>query len=396
MNRLEAEAYLNTYRSGLLDNLVPFWLRHGLDEKHGGLLGGLDRDGSLLDTDKQLWQQGRFGWLMATLYNTVEPKAEWLAASDSALGFLRDHGFDADGKMFYLTTQDGKPLRKRRYVFTEGFCALGHAAYAKAAQDDAAAAMAVKCFDSYLDYSFTPGKMDSKWITENRPMQGLGPWMIVINVAQTLRDCIGHEPAQGWIDRAIETIEKEFMLPEYEAVVEVSAPGGKLIDHFDGRTMTPGHAIEAAWFILDESRHRGGDAELTRIGCTILDWMWKHGWDKQYGGLLYFVDIEGKPVQEYWHDMKFWWPQAELIIATLLAWKMTGDAKYQEQHRLAHNYFHTNFPDPEYGEYYGYLHRDGRISSHLKGNQFKGPFHIPRMQWYCMQLLEELLPTLEQ
>ena len=92
---------------------------------------------------------------------------------------------------------------------------------------------------------------------------------------------------------------------------------------------------------------------------------------------------------EYWQDMKFWWPHCEGIIATLLAWRMTGDPKYAERHRRIHEYAHRHFPDPEHGEWFGYLHRDGRLSTPMKGNHFKGPFHVPRMQWRCWKLLEE-------
>lgn len=94
------------------------------------------------------------------------------------------------------------------------------------------------------------------------------------------------------------------------------------------------------------------------------------------------------PVQEYWHDMKFWWPQAEAIIATILAYSLTGDKKYAEWHKLVHDWAYRFFPDPKNGEWFGYLHRDGSVSSTLKGNLWKGPFHIPRMKLISWQLLE--------
>lgn len=42
------------YRNVLLDDVVPFWLRHAIDSEHGGIFTALDRDGSLLDTDKSI------------------------------------------------------------------------------------------------------------------------------------------------------------------------------------------------------------------------------------------------------------------------------------------------------------------------------------------------------
>ena len=179
------------------------------------------------------------------------------------------------------------------------------------------------------------------------------------------------------------------MKPDLKAVMETVGPNGELIDHFDGRTLNPGHAIEAAWFIMREGQHRGNDPELIGVGAQILDWMWQLGWDEEYGGILYFRDVKGLPVQEYWQDMKFWWPQNESIIATLLAYQLTGDEKYAKWHEMIHDWAYAHFPDREHGEWYGYLHRDGRISVPLKGNHWKGPFHLPRMQFLCWKMLEE-------
>ena len=194
----------------------------------------------------------------------------------------------------------------------------------------------------------------------------------------------------SWIDGSIEEIERDFMKPEFEAVLETVGPNGEFIDHFDGRMMNPGHAIEAAWFILQEAQHRQGDQHLVQLGTTILDWMWRQGWDEAYGGLLYFRDVKGLPVQEYWQDKKFWCPHNEAIIATLLAYQMTGDPKYAQWHQMVHDWSYAHFPDPVYGEWFGYLHRDGRLSVPLKGNMWKGPFHLPRMQLRCWQILQEM------
>jgi N-acylglucosamine 2-epimerase len=132
------------------------------------------------------------------------------------------------------------------------------------------------------------------------------------------------------------------------------------------------------------------DDSLVEMGCRMLDWMWQRGWDNEYGGILYFTDLDGREVQEYWHDMKFWWPHNEAIIATLLAYQLTGDAKYADWHAQVHDWSHEHFVDREHGEWYGYLHRDGRISVPLKGNLWKGPFHLPRMQLVCWKILEEM------
>ena len=385
---------IRIYRDGLLEDVIPFWIRHSVDEEYGGYMFSVDRDGSLLDTDKAVWLQGRFAWMLATLYHTVEARPEWLRLAKHGIDFLDAHCFDDDGRMFFLVDRMGRPLRKRRYIFSETFTIIAYAAYAQATGDSARLNAAVDLFRRTTGYLTTPGVLPPKVNPDVRPMKGLAVPMILTATAQTLREC-GADPdlCASWIDSSIAEIERDFMKPEFRGVLETVGPNGEFLDHFDGRMLNPGHSIEAAWFILEEARVRGNDERLRALGTAILDWMWAWGWDQEYGGLYYFRDVKGLPVQEYWHDMKFWWPHNEAIIATLLAYSLTGDEKYARWHELVHEWTYARFPDPEYGEWYGYLHRDGRVSVPLKGTTWKGCFHVPRMQWKCWRILEDLRRT---
>jgi N-acylglucosamine 2-epimerase len=389
--RQRLDELIAIYRDGLLHDTLPFWINHCVDREYGGFMFALDRDGTIIDSDKGMWQHGRFTWLLATLYNTVEPREEWLALARHGIDFIRRYGFDDDGRMFFHVTRDGQPVRKRRYIFTETFGAAALAAYAKAAGDAQARQEAVDLFDLIVRHLVTPGLIPPKVNPEVRPSKSLAIPMIMIVTAQIMRETVQAAPIyEKWIDRSIGEIEQNFLKPEFEAVLETVGPNGEFLDHFDGRMLNPGHAIEAAWFILQEALYRGSDRRLIELGTTILDWMWQWGWDRQYGGILYFRDVKGLPVQEYWHDMKFWWPQNEAIIATLMAYHLTGDEKYARWHQRIHDWTYARFPDPEHGEWFGYLHRDGRLSSSVKGNLWKGPFHIPRMQLTCWKLLEQM------
>jgi N-acylglucosamine 2-epimerase len=391
------------YRNTLLKDVIPFWLRNGLDREHGGIFTCLDRDGSLVDTDKSIWFQGRSAWMFAALANTPEHAAheshapgrsELLEAARSCIGFLRSHGAGPDGKLYFSVTREGMPLRMRRYVYSESFAAIANAAYARATGDDRAVGDAVRFFDTYLHHSFTPGVMPPKY-EAGRPMTGIGPHMIGIATAQELRENLGDLKIRGrtcseWIDWSIAQIERNFLKPEHRALLEVAAPDGSVIDHHEGRTLNPGHALECAWFVMHEGALRG-EKRFVQMGLQILEWMWERGWDSAHGGLLYFTDLLGKPVQEYWHDMKFWWPHCEAIIATLLAWQLTGEARFATMHQQVHDWSFQRFTDPIHGEWFGYLHRDGRISSPAKGTLYKGPFHLPRMLWYCWLRLHRTL-----
>jgi len=381
---------METYKSGLLENILPFWIQHGIDWEDGGYTFCLDRDGSILDTDKGVWQTGRFAWMILTLYNEVEQKEEWLEIGLHGIDFLEKHCYDEKGKMYFIVDKKGDPVRMRRYVYSESFAAIAYAACFKATGNEKYRDKAREAFDLFLKYNSTPGLIPPKY-TEHREMRGMGVPMIGIVTAQELHQNLNDDSYTEYIDHWIKEIRDYFINFEYQAVMETVGPQGEFIDHFDGRLLTPGHALEAAWFILREAMHRDHDEELIRLGTTMLDWMWEIGWDKEFGGIYYFRDVLGLPVQEYWHDMKFWWPHNEAIIATLMAYQITDDQKYASWHKEVHDWAFKHFPDPDYGEWYGYLHRNGRISVPLKGNIWKGPFHIPRMYFMAWKICESLI-----
>lgn len=378
------------YRKDLVENIMPFWLKNGLDRVNGGVYTCLNRDGSLMDTTKSVWFQGRFAFVCSFAYNTIEKNQEWLDAAKSTIDFIENHCFDKDGRMYFEVMADGTPLRKRRYVFSETFAAIAMAEYAKASGDKTYAEKALKLFmDIGRFVANAEEYMPSKYL-DTLQAKGHSLVMILINTASRIREVVDNPILNQQIDESIESL-KDFMKPEFNALLEMVGPNGEFIDTCNGRVINPGHCIETAWFLLEEAKHRNWDKDLTNQALQILDWSWEWGWDKQYGGIINFRDCRNLPPQDYSQDMKFWWPQTEAIIATLYAYEATGDEKYLIWHKQISEWTYAHFPDEEYGEWYGYLHRDGTVAQPAKGNIFKGPFHIPRMMVKSFQLCNLLL-----
>ncbi len=377
------------YREDLVENIMPFWMQHGVDREHGGVYTCVDRDGTLMDTTKSVWFQGRFAYICAYAYNNIEQRAEWLDAAKSTIDFIEAHCFDTDRHMFFEVKADGTPLRKRRYVFSESFAAIAMAEYSKATGDKSYADKAMQIFRDMRRMLTTPGLLEPKYMP-TMEAQGHSITMILINVANVLRQVCDDPELEEQTDLSIKALAQYFIHPEYKALLETVGPKGEFIDTINGRTINPGHCIETSWFLLDVAE-RKGDKELQKLALQILDWSWDWGWDKEFGGIINFRDCKGFPQQDYSQDMKFWWPQCETIIACLYAYKLTGDEKYLERHRTISEWTYAHFPDHEYGEWYGYLHRDGSVAQPAKGNIFKGPFHVPRMMIRSHLLCNEIL-----
>jgi N-acylglucosamine 2-epimerase len=384
------QQWSSAYREDLLTNIMPFWMKNGWDRKNGGVYTCVNRDGSLMDSTKSVWFQGRFAFVCSFAYNTIERNPEWLEAAKSALDFIEKYCIDTDGHMFFEVTETGEPIRKRRYVFSESFAAIAMAEYSLATGDKLYAEKALQLFKRIKYLTETPGLLPPKYC-DNVKMQGHSLVMILINTASRIRKVINDPILDEQIDWSVNKIRSSFMHPEFKALLETVGPDGEFINTITGRTINPGHCIETAWFILEEAKHRNWDKELLDMGLTILDWSWEWGWDKEFGGIINFKDCMNLPPQDYAQDMKFWWPQTEAIIATLYAYEATGDSKYLDMHKQISDYTYAHFPDKEYGEWYGYLRRDGSVAQPAKGNLFKGPFHIPRMMIKSYDLCNEIL-----
>ena len=388
------KSWAESYKKDLTENIMPFWMKYGLDRENGGVYTCVDRDGSLMDTTKSVWFQGRFAFICSFAYNNVEKNQEWLDAAKSTLEFIEKHCFDEQGHMYFSVTAEGKPLRKRRYVFSETFAAIAMSEYALATGDQHWAKRAIQVFEDTQRFLATPGFLPAKFEADVK-LQGHSIVMILINVGSCIRKVVDDPKLTQQIDESIEKLKKYFIHPEFKCLLETVGENGEFIDTNMTRTINPGHCIETSWFIMEEAKLRGWDKPMFDMALQVFDWSWDWGWDKQYGGIINFRDCKNLPSQDYSQDMKFWWPQCETIIASLYAYLGTGDEKYLYRHERISEWTYAHFPDAEYGEWYGYLHRDGTVAQPAKGNLYKGPFHVPRMMIKGYMLCQEILKKLE-
>ncbi len=378
---------------------ADFWLRNGMDREHGGVYTCLDRYGRVYSTDKSVWMQGRCGWIFAYLCHVYGPKKEWLEASKSCLDFMEKYCInpDADGRMYFTVTADGKPLRQRRYYFSEAFYAIANAEYYGVTGDKECLERAKKAYNIYWDLwhgAKDPTGLGPKTEPQTRSGRAFGLPMIYLNVTSVMlrvdpeNKALYEERAQGCVD----DIFKYHVHPELHCVLEnVGVNGEANLDYTDGRIVNPGHDIEGVWFLLEHAK-RTGNKELVAKAEEIFNWAIKAGWDEEYQGLLYFVDCLGNPPEAYEHDMKLWWPHDEILISSLMLYRDTGKEEYLDWYFRTMDYCKKYFSDSDGGEWYGYLRRDGKPTEpSTKGSTFKGPFHLPRMLIMTDMMLKELL-----
>jgi N-acylglucosamine 2-epimerase len=384
---------VSIYRDGLLEDVEPFWTRYAIDRNYGGYLTCLDRDGTVFSTDKNIWMTGRMVWFYARLYNRVEKRSDWLDYSLQGAEFLLEHCFDGAGRMYENVSREGRPLSRAGNPYGMCFAAMGLAELTLASGKDWARERAIATYDLFIS------DLRIEECTESAE-RVLGKRMIQLSMTPSLEQIDDRPVYQKVLKHCIDEVFKWYYRPEMDLVLEYVGRNGEVLD--SRLTLCPGKALETAWFIIDEGRRRG-DIQMAQRAIPLVKSSLEKGWDEEYGGLFLLTDLNGKGVSRTHGKMKYWWPQVEGLCAALMAYAVTGDPYWEVWFERLHTYIMDHFPDSKFGEWYGYLNRDGTPApghtgmaggdgarAAVKGSLNKCAFHLMRSQMACWKGLEAI------
>ncbi|SQA93606.1 AGE family epimerase/isomerase [Capnocytophaga ochracea] len=366
------------YRDELLQNVIPFWLEKSQDKEYGGYFTCLDRQGNVFDTDKFIWLQGREVWLFAMLYNRVEKRQEWLDCAIQGAEFLKKYGHDGNLNWYFSLDRQGNPLVEPYNIFSYTFATMAFGQLSIATGNQEYADIAKRTFDIILSKQDNPKGKWNKAYPGTRSLKNFALPMILCNLALEIEPLLEEAFIEKTMDTCIHEVMDVFLRPELGGiVVENVNADGSLSDTFEGRQLTPGHAIEAMWFIMDLGKRLNRPELIEKAVQTTLK-MIDHGWDKQYGGIYYFMDRKGCPPQQLEWDQKLWWVHIETLISLIKGYQLTGNKECLQWFEKVHHYTWEHFKDPKHREWWGYLNRQGEVLLDLKGGKWKGCFHVPR------------------
>lgn len=383
----ELAKYAGQYKAELLDSVVPFWMNHSKDSEFGGYFTCLDRYGKVFDTDKFMWLQGREVWLFSMLYNKVEKRHEWLDMALHGAEFMKKHGMDAQGNWYFSLNREGKPLIQPYNIFSDCFAAMAFSELYKATGDESHKKLALDTFSNILNRQHNTKGIYTKAYPGTRPLKSFSLPMILCNLSLIMEDLLGTEQVNKTIQPLIHEVMDVFYDKNSGLILENVTPEGNFSDSFEGRLLNPGHSNESMWFMMDLAV-RNNDKALINKCIEILLRTTEKGWDQKYGGIFYFLDLKGHPVQQLEWDQKLWWVHIETLISMAKAYRLTGNEACKNWFETIHDYSWKHFKDPEYAEWFGYLNRQGEPLLELKGGKWKGCFHVPRGLYEIWKILE--------
>ncbi len=372
------------YRHTLLDDIVPFWLRHGVDREHGGIGNVIDDSGRPLGHDKFLWSQGRALWTFATLYTRVAPQPEWLEFAHHIYRYISTHGRDAEGRWMWRLDPQGNILERDISIYVDGFAMTGLTAYHQATGHTAALDLAKATWQNVRARLARPDgfRVAPYDIPPGLKTHGIAMIYAFVVYQLGVADNDAGLRAEG-LARGRDILD-HFYSREDDAIVEFVHLDGRPDRSPAGRACVMGHALEALWFLIALFEHSGDTARIPECIRLIRRHL-ELAWDDTHGGLMLARDIKGQtPV--YWQNptCKVWWVHAEALVATAYAFRYSGEAWTLDWHRRIRDYAFAHFPAPA-GEWIQWLDREGRPMAR-GGLPLKDPFHLPRALMVLLDL----------
>lgn len=376
------------YRETLLDDVVPFWLRHGF-QPDGGFYTCMDDSGRLTNRERWGWSLWRAVWVFSALHRRIGGDPRWLPAARSIYRFLAGVGRTADGHWPLLYDEAGHILRGFDSIYVDGFALYGLVEYWRASGDGQALELALATFDSVEDF-LKAGRTPPAY---PYPIpQGLKPhgFAMLFSLADhELAGASGAARVRQAAARLHREVMERFLRPD-GLVREWLDSAGSPPDSAEGRVVVPGHAIESMWFQLEIAK-AAGDSGAVRKACAAILAHLERGWDPEFGGIFLAVDVEGRgPVAWAHADTKLWWPHTEALAATLLAYEQTRDDRFLAWHERVREYSYRIYPDREHGEWHQKMDRQGRLITETVVLPVKDPFHLPRALIVSLECLGRL------
>ena len=379
------------YETELLGQVIPFWENHCIDREYGGYFTCLDQDGSRYDDAKYMWMQWRIVYMFATLYRSRYRQERWLDLARQGYDFLTRHGKAENGSYYFALNRRGEPTVAAYNIFSDCFAAMGAAAMFHATGEAQYRREAETAMANYLGRMDNPKGRWNKLLPGAPVRQSLSTYMILANLGSVMRECLATDQYDAATAEAVNTVMTSFRHPEFRVIFEnINRDGSVDLDSCDGRQINPGHGLESLWFIMRHDERRKQRQWLPKAVETVGDLL-EFGWDREYGGIYYFRDVLGRPNAELQADMKLWWVHNEALLATLFAYRLTGDTVFRTWFDRLDAWTWAHFPDPAYGEWFAYLDRRGQPSHRLKGGKWKAFFHLPRFLLIGLEQLETII-----
>lgn len=418
---MDMQALRNDILSVLQEEIIPFWLKRGVDERFGGYLTCYDEDGNFTgDFDKLIITQTRMIWGFSYLSDFCRPgdKPAMLAAARQGRDFFLAHFWDEkNGGFHWKTDREGKVLDSGKLVYGQSFGIYALAEYARHTGDGEALTKACETFallqlhaadtlnggyyeNLESDWSLSPGGVyagdrksldihmhlmeafDTLYAATNADVHGRKLQEVI---ELLLKHMINTEKGYGYnqFDAAFNRIPAINIYRTWNFERET----GEVIET-PTDTTSYGHNVELSWLMNQALDRLGGpSARQDAVLRRLLDHSLKHGYDYEFGGVYRDGIADGQVLV----TDKEWWQNFEALVGYSNGYLRFGRQEYLKALLDTWEFDKKYFLNRAVGESRQLLSRQGQPISGNMGNPWKGIYHTGRALAETVLRLDRIL-----
>lgn len=395
---LPYEQWREELTAELKDNILGYWIKNTVDEKHFGFVGEIGHDGEVrADADKGLVLHARILWTFASAYRLYKDEA-YLKMARRACEALNEKFRDpVNGGLYWMIDVSGQPAQDKKQVYGQAFVIYALSELVRATGDAEALAWAGDLYRLLEKHAYDPvhlGYVEAlarDW-TETPDLSLSGK---DLNERKSMNTHLHVLEAytnlyRVWKPEGLRAKLKELIEVHLDKIIDSSTNHFLLFfdDEWNSKSdhVSYGHDIEGSWLLWEAAEVLGDEELLPKVkeaALRMAEATLAQGVDGD-GGL--FNEFDGHHLD----DSKDWWPQAEAMVGFLNAYQLSGDSRYLAAAQGSWSFIAKYVSDREGGEWHWQVTREGvpvRSANQPKVGAWKCPYHNSRAIFEALERL---------
>lgn len=366
--------YAQQYRQDLLQRIVPFWLKFGLDAGNGGYFCVLSAKGEVITTDKWVEWHALQSWAVAKLYQ-FEPRPDYLVFARQGADFLLLHAADAKENWWKIVDCTGRGVLEAADSCPEVTSVAAWSLLYELTQEEAYVDAAKKTLAKAFRRRDKRLQKRTDDVLSGRHLKNLGELSAMAKALIAAKNLLGEKAFKEKGEALIHELMKHFWEPRANILLENVFSEGGYSDCMRGRQIHAGRVFEAfnAFYELTKELNK---RQVRRQLAQHIAYLAETTWDEAYGGYFYWLDVKSLPTVEPEASYKYAWVQLEACTALLRAYNVLQDRTLLKHWLRVNDYIGQHFPDHSLeGEWVGVLSRHGEPLVNMKATPEKSAYH---------------------